>query len=282
MTLTSGEAANVRGIARRGSRGCLKSAPFTGVSLAGIFELACSWHLEDPASVARESLEDFGKRFPSFAHCLRQIDLATSGHSIFSPQVIDGSATQIYGLRKDDDYTGKAWATFMLAFRRQLTDAGFDRGFAYALSQVFTEFAQNVPDHSAADSSRQSIALVGFQIRDGEVDFGVADVGRGMLESLQSSPRWAKLKTSSEAVRAVIYDHATRKFEHAEGGGFKETLQAFVDHNCELRLSTGSANSVVGQVDGKRQLRTTAVSDLPGVRVVATCFLRQHPLEKCL
>lgn len=280
MTLTSAEAAKVRGFARNGSGGLLPSAPFTGISLGGLFELVCSWHHEYSQSAAKTILADFGRRFPLFALGRQQIENAAAGRSVFSPQVIDERNIQIFGLRRTEDYTGNSWSAFMMAFRRHLIAAGFERDFAFALSKVFAELAQNVPDHSAADVSRQSVALVGFHIRAGEADFGVADVGRGMLESLHTSPKWAGLKTSIDAVEAVVHRHATRKAGHMEGGGFKETLQAFVDHNCELRVSTGTANAVVGQTSQGRQLSATAVTDLPGVRVIGTCFLRHKPCEK--
>ena len=282
MTLTIAEAAKVRGIIRNGSGAILMRAPYTGASLGGLFELVCGWHDAGPETMAGQTFVDFAKRFPAFATCRQNWEQAIAGESTFSPLVIDERSTQVFGLRKTEDYTGSSWAAFMMAFRRHLKAAGFDGNFSFALSKVFTELAQNVPDHSAENQSAQSPSLVGFHIRDGKAVFGVADVGRGILASLRTNPRWTDLQTASDAVEAVVQRQATCKTGYVAGAGFKETLQAFVDHNCELSLSTGTASAVIGQTSDGRQLNTTAVTDLPGVRVIAACFLRSKPLEQAI
>ena len=187
MILTIAEAAKVRGLIRSGSGGLLAQADYTGASLGGIFELVCSRHDAGPDTAEGQTFSDFAKRFPTFAICRQLWERTTASQSDFSPLVIDERTTQIFGLRKTDDYTGSSWVAFMMAFRRHLKAAGFDGNFSFALSKVFTELAQNVPEHSTDNQPGLPLSLVGFHIRDGEAAFGVADVVHGIEKVVEGA-----------------------------------------------------------------------------------------------
>jgi hypothetical protein len=131
------------------------------------------------------------------------------------------------------------------------------------------EIVDNVWEHSESAHP----ALVCVEITHRRLAFAVADLGIGVLNSLRSNPKFARLDTSIEALSVALQPGASRVEGTHRGYGFSSVLRGLADLWGTLRLRSGEASLVLdGTRDERRRIRHF-VPPLPGLQVIAVCGL---------
>ena len=174
-----------------------------------------------------------------------------------------------------DSYGALCFSEFRQCFVRASNAAGFPPRYLQALAAVIHEMADNVIQHSG------SVGLVGFHATDGYLSFAISDLGKGVLTSLRSSSQWVSLANDEQALKAIVYEGASRKDERLGGGeGFKQLFKSLIDHNASIQIRTGSATVRLTPEPGTRDAAFFGSTPLPGVQVSFVCRLGGEPTEK--
>lgn len=221
---------------------------------------------------------------------------ANEGHPIFKPLLAEWNGRQqthctddIHGIRLMEFFRIRNAASiqgtdFQLVrerMTRSMRQAGFSKDFALALAKVFLEMSDNVNQHSLAPTSTDELTgLAGYHVRDQYFSFCVADVGAGALGSLGWSKTWKHLSKASEALRAIVVDHASRRDGQGEGEGFKQVLRALADRNAMLRIRSDDASVVLRPQAEQREAAFFSSPQLRGMQISLVCDLRIPPKEQ--
>lgn len=141
-----------------------------------------------------------------------------------------------------------ALGEFQRDYRMELERVGaFEKVLARATAQSFGELLDNVADHSGPTKDAPARGVVGFQIVQGHTRFVVADLGRGMLASLQTNPAHAHLSTQFEALHAIVYEGASSRIGVARGNGVRQVLNSIVELQGTVRIrSVDGGVSITG------------------------------------
>ncbi len=180
---------------------------------------------------------------------------------------------------------GREWADkrqyhpFESRFCKAAKQAGFGKK-AEALSGALFEMADNVSQHSGADSSSPAPGLIGYYICDGHVAFSIADLGRGALDSLKENPLWHKLHNSKDALMAIVKDHASRRPYGGDGEGFKEVFRSLADLNGLVELFSGDGRVRITTTPSGRQATPQFAGLLSGFQITVNCSLAGNPEER--
>lgn len=135
------------------------------------------------------------------------------------------------------------------------------------------EMADNVVQHSGPDEEHPGAGLVGYHVEESWMTYAVADVGQGVLSSLETNPKWSVLSHSRDALRAAIYQRASRRIESPGGDGFSQVQKSLADLNGALRFRSGDACLTLV---GRRCVRQATLSSNPylaGFQLAVTCCL---------
>lgn len=261
----------------------LSNMPFTEISIGALVELCCANYIwkEHEDQTGMSAFNRIAEAIPMVQTGYKQLRTAVNDpqHSQIQPT----SATfAIRTVSRKEAFADRSWSEFQQGFAAVVKSAGFQAGFAVALSAAFAEIVENVPDHSASGADKMAAAMIGYFATPGELHFAVGDIGRGVLSSLRENPRWATLENSRSAIHATLLQAATRKVQHTEGAGFKLMLKSFVDRNGILAVSSGDATARVGCDAQGRQMVSGFAPWLSGTRVAATCFVQGTPAETAL
>jgi hypothetical protein len=232
------------------------------VTVYGVVELACLRANAPTDSKIYLLCETWAARSP----LIRQ---AFDAMSMMRGSVVD----DLWTAREAEFFpiSSKLWDSnqhhcFESRFTQAAKKIGFGRkaeGFAGALREI----ADNVIQHSTADTTAPAPGLMGYFVDDNAISFAVGDVGRGILKSLQQNPRWAELTTSEQAIEAVIYENASRRIGLGPGTGFRQVFKSLVDLNGRFELRTDDAQiSITGGATGREAL-IGSISPSVGVRV---------------
>jgi hypothetical protein len=282
MTLLDSEAvALVRDLLVRGDLQTLETPSFEGVTLAAALELVCTCFASERNGDQVETL----RRFTELSEViplgiwLMNAMCHSSEECRFVPS---DNPLVLAGINHPSAFASQGWQEFKEAFVRRLQSAEFPRDFAYALSASFAEMVENVPDHSLSTPGTMAPSLIGYWIIPNEVHFSVADLGRGLLNSLLENPAWAHLRASREAIVAILTQGATRRTDHTSGGGFKIALKGFVDRNGIMFVRSGEATAKIFGTPTGRQLSVRPCSSLLGFQVSASCRLNGRIVERAL
>lgn len=280
LILDSNNVESCRRLIARGQGAKASLARFSGFTLSGAMELFLSAMEEKSSSNLLVEMEAS----------------AREGHPIFNPLLAEWHrrskahcAEDIHGTRSVEFFRIRDAASiqgtdFQLArerMSRSMGQAGFSKDFALALAKVFHEMADNVNQHSlSAACSDELTGLAGYYVADGYVAFCVADLGIGAWGSLGSSRSWGHLKSATEALKAIIVDHASRRDGQGEGDGFKQVLRALADRNAMLRLRSDDASVLLRPRDDQREAAFFSSPQLRGMQVSLACDLRNAPEER--
>jgi hypothetical protein len=165
------------------------------------------------------------------------------------------------------------FSLFAHRFQRRLANTGFGIRYPYALSQALIEMTENVVRHSALSGSPPALGIVAYHVVREEMNYVVADLGRGVLHSLRENRKWAGLRTEADALVAAAKEGATRSPEHTEGDGFRLAFQGFLDREGVLAMRSGDGLARIhGNLNGRGAEMSNA-APLPGLRVAALCRL---------
>jgi hypothetical protein len=262
-------------------------APFreitpSGITLPAMFELACTFVMRAHSGTAlvENLIEDWSQRLPEIG-LVRQF-FATGGGLESRVAPFDAPFTEFWPIRSRADWTDDAASLFQSRFARSLEKRRFGKKLSLALSKALQEMADNVVQHSRYDEEHPALGLVGYHVEEGWMTYAVSDIGRGIFASLRTNPKWYSLSDSRAALRAAIYERASRRIDSPSGGGFSQVEKSLADLNGILRFRTGDACLTLV---GRKASRKAAISSNPyldGFQLAVTCSLAVdnsvHPL----
>jgi hypothetical protein len=160
------------------------------------------------------------------------------------------------------------WTRCLRTFERNLRSNGFPIGLARGLTGALGEMADNVWQHSRTETP----GLMGYEIRNRQLAFGVADLGMGVLESLRTKSKHRHLTTSMDALQTAILPGVSR---YDFGGyGFSTLFQAVAELWGITRLRSGEAALVFDRQTESRKRKHYYLPPLPGLQVLVSCRLK--------
>lgn len=253
-------------------------APFfevrpSGITLPALLELVCSSCMRPHSAGERFEaiIQAWSQYLPDLRHA-RQL-LVTGVGSRKKSAPFEAPLKELWRIQSRSDWTDDPASLFQSRFRRSLEKQGFGKKLSLALSKAMQEMADNVVQHSGSDEEHPAPGLVGYHVEERWMTYAVADIGRGVLASLETNPRWSTLSGSGHALRAAIYQNASRRIGSAGGAGFSEVQKSLADLNGTLRFRSGDACLTLV---GRRTARLATLSSNPylvGFQLAATCCL---------
>ncbi len=250
-----------------GATSGLQTSTVSDVTVGAALELACAartWRSEDEKAGLR-LLEDLAARLP----LLRAAADALSGQET---QLADAVLRPL-----DRGLVVDSASEFFMRFQQALRGHGFANRLDYGIVEAFKEMADNVIQHSGSSVEEPAPAIVGYRVRPESMTFAVADVGRGVLASLRTNPRWTLLENAREALVAAVCKSATRRTGVTEGNGFSNLHRALADVFGHLRFRSGGASLSLDGRTSPRQAASKAAVEAQGFQLSVTCSLRNIP-----
>jgi len=262
-------------------------APFreiipSGVTLPALLELGCfsAIRAHSGAAPLERLIEKWSQYVPEIKR-VRQF-FATGAGLQSQAAPFDAPCAEFWPIQSRADWTGDPASLFQSRFARSLEKQGFGKKLSLALSKAMQEMADNIVQHTGSDEDHPARGLVGYHVEERWMTYAVAGVGRGVLASLKMNPKWYALSDSAAALRATIYQHASRRIDSPGGAGFSQVQKSLADLNGTLRFRTGDACLTFA---GRRADRQAAMSSNPylnGFQLAVTCCLAVdnsiHPL----
>ena len=166
-----------------------------------------------------------------------------------------------------DDGTSKI--DFNIRAIRAAKFAGFQKNDASQLVAAVVELYNNSIEHSRAVES----AYVAFSGYENCFEFVVADSGIGILRSLKSSRRYAKINDSGSALELALTEGISRHCsEPGRGLGFRPIIVGLANISQKLRFRSGDhAREMERLVDGSIPAVTRQKSELAGFFCSVRC-----------
>jgi hypothetical protein len=206
------------------------------------------------------SLADFS--ITQRLHALRSVDQGT----FFRNEQATVQLTKIFWSKEEEP---DRWSRFCRDMQGLAITSGFDKANSQGLVAALREFVDNIHDHSEAVAT----GLVGYAIRQRDLEFVVADSGIGILRSLRTSPEFHFLRGSGEALKIAIEDGKSRHGSlSGHGRGFRPLFQGLSNLASSLRIRSGDHALVVTGVSPT--IATAEIQQkvhLPGVVISITC-----------
>ncbi len=274
MNINSAFITDLRDSLSNASRTQLGSLSPSGFSIGAIVQLAC---LRPVYPQQLDSLLETWRK-PS-----KVLDTVLATHD-FGALPATSNMWDVRGL-EFFPIRGREWAgqqkyhPFESRFCKAAKLAGFGNK-AEALSGALFEMADNVAQHSGADSTCPAAGIIGYYICDGHVAFTIADLGRGALDSLKQNPQWTQLQNSKQALLAIIQNHASRRPNGGDGEGFKEVFRSLANLNGLIELFSGDGRIRIRSTASGRQATPQFTGRLPGFQITVNCSLAGEPGER--
>lgn len=236
-------------------------------TLPGLIEYGClKWHRPElpslPSAIATSSLGSalFGVR--------TELGLRINGEQRLPPRTITPEAHEFFVLEGKDPTLNRDWQEFLIRFRQSAKSIGFSHDKAQGLAAALGEMADNATEHA---NSRVG-ALVGYHVVEGAAVCCVADVGIGVLGSLQESDEYRHLTKHTEAIRTAIKDGTTRYGTGNGGFGFNKVFKALAAMWGTLRFRSGQGCVSMDGTDCDADRGDEVfVLDRPGFQVTICC-----------
>jgi hypothetical protein len=242
-----------------------------GASLSGLLEYQClRWAFQDGS-------------VPPLPRCVQStplglallavpcdLGLRRNGATRQPLRRLDPQAVEFHVIEGEDDLASEEWDHFTTRFDASARNVGFNSEIAGGLQGALVEMAENVVLHAQAPTA----AVVGYQASLGVALFCVADVGIGVLTSLQSRATYRHLKRHTEAIRMALQDGVTRLDPDEGGGGFgfRQVFRALRDHWGTLRFRSGEGCVTMQGTDfDANRGDVSHPPPLPGFQVTVCC-----------
>lgn len=166
------------------------------------------------------------------------------------------------------------WNAFCQKAQRA-AELALPKPIAQGLIGALREVEDNVHVHS----EHAQDGVVGFRGSTSEFEFGVADSGIGVLQSLRKSPDYKHLTDSGEAIQIALSNGQSRLryIDPNRGFGFRELFIGLANLNGELRFRSGdhafvidgaSPNVMTGERRQQQELRGFVVSVVCRIRPI--------------
>lgn len=273
MHLVSSEIDAVRRIVASNNLFGLQHQNLEGITLAATLELACcfwTWQ-RNHSEEASELVRSWSQQNQS----LEQAINALIYRHWPTTNVLASPLFEICPVPFAADISSDRWTMYEDRFARSLERHGdFGRKLSLALSKALHEMVDNVIQHSSATVNHPALGVVGYHISRRVMTFAVADVGRGVLNSLRTNPRWSSLLDSSQALQLAVSASATRRVgDDHEDGGFERVLEALADLNGLLRFRSGNGLLTIDGRGQARQATSSYSQPMDGLQLSVTCRL---------
>lgn len=194
--------------------------------------------------------------------------LRTAGRSTPLTQVAH-RPVEFFVLRDAGDYTGHFYQLFEARWATACDAAGF-RPKTTALHLSMSAMAENAVLHAESPAG----ILVGYQQLDHAVLFTVADLGRGVLGSLRTNPRYADLDHPREALRLAL-QAGVSCLGDGGGLGFHQLFRTLAREFGTLRFRTGNVCVTMDGQEFEADLgEETYPQPLAGFQVTVCCRAR--------
>jgi len=256
----------------------LSSWEVKGFTLGAALELACARKRfqKEQDTEALAILMGWSQRQPVLEEAASA--LRHRGIRPVSNEVIHGQPPplEICSAPLEEQMKDYQWRMFQDRFSRSLKANGFGPSLAKALSKAMEEMTDNVIQHSGVDKYHQANGVIGFHTASRCMTFAVADVGRGVLESLKTNPKWQMLHNSADALAASVHQSATSRLEETRGEGFRVVLNALADLNGHLRFRSGSGSFILDGRGEHREAIKGYVPEMGGFQLSVTCSLDEN------
>ena len=246
----------------------------SGFSIGGVVQLACIKSVCSPwfnsqLEMWRKSSTILNDAFLTFEN----------GRLPSTANMWEARGLEFFPIRDSDWANSKHYHPFESRFCKAAKQAGFGKK-AKALAGALYEMADNVAQHSGADRSFPSPGMIGYYICDGHVAFAVADLGRGVLNSLKENPPWKHLPDSKAALMAVVTNHASRRPHGGDGEGFKEVFRSLANMNGMIELLSSDGRVRIVSTPEGRQATPQFTARMPGFQLSVNCSLNTVPGER--
>jgi anti-sigma regulatory factor (Ser/Thr protein kinase) len=239
-----------------------------GASLPGFVEYRClrrvKKDLVPPLPIAITS-STIGKAFGALRP---SVSLQTARTVSSQLRRIDSLPAEFYLINTQVDLGDENWKAFTIRFARSAQGVGLDRLIAGGLRGALLEMAENAVLHAQTDSP----ILVGYRVLDGFAQFCVADVGIGVLSSLQSCPDYSHLRYDNAAIKEALRDGVSCMGRNRGGMGFREIFKALSAQWGQLRFRSGQGCLMMDGTDlDCDHFTEDFVTQLPGFQVTVSC-----------
>jgi len=246
----------------------------SGFSIGGVVQLACMRSACSPRLLSHLAM--WRKRSAVLNDACLTFD---NGHLPSTASMWEVRGLEFFPIRGMDWADSQRYHPFESRFCKAAKQAGFGDKAA-ALAGALYEMADNVAQHSGADSHNPSPGLLGYYICDSHVAFAVADFGRGVLNSLKDNPAWEHLTDSKAALMEVVTNHASRRQYGGDGEGFKEVFRSLANLNGMIELLSGNGRVRIVSTSDGRQAAPQFTAPLPGFQLSVNCSLNSAPGER--
>lgn len=243
----------------------------TDATLTGLVEYGCLRRSVPqmpplPTTIATSTL---GR---GLAQVVSEIGLRTSGPMHRTSTSHLPQSVEFTTIEGEAEATAEPMGMLYMRFTQAVKAAGFDVRTANELQAAFNEMIENGVQHSGAPIP----VLAGYSVQQGVAQFIVADVGRGVLNSLRENPRFAGTQTSAEAVRLALHDGVSR-FGDRGGFGFRPIFKALTAACGTLRFRSGNGCLTMDGTNLDADQGTQHFPpELPGFQVSVTCRLKAN------
>ena len=163
------------------------------------------------------------------------------------------------------------WESFLNRVKSAGIKAGLEDSFSGALSATLGEMVENIILHS----EKSFTGIAGYQWKNNEFEYVVADAGIGVMNSFIQNPDYKWIQDSSQALKTAIKNGETR-FGKGErhGTGFNLLLN-IAKRNSYLRFRSGNHSLILNGKDaeqiGSILEETFVCSNFSGFLISFTC-----------
>ena len=272
MNFGTHEIEAVQRMVAKGTIDKLNSVVLEKFSLGAVMELACCYKVwkTDNNKPMLSVCDKWASNHAELAGAIQAFDSDGLPHRDHV-KTVDYKRYEIYPIPLYDQWQDTRWIMFQDRFHRSMVRNGFGTSMARALSMAMVEMADNVTQHSGPTDRKQSDGIVGYHVEKDCMSFSIADIGRGILQSLWTNPKWASIASSQQALESAVLRRATRRLEHLQGNGYYDLLLALADLNGILRFRSGDASLNIDGRGEARQNVASAVPSLLGLQLTVTC-----------
>ena len=155
------------------------------------------------------------------------------------------------------------WTALKMEFMKTLRNNGFTNGLSSRLTGAVAELTNNVWDHS----ERINTGLLAFQVRRRKFTLIIADLGIGVLKSLQMNPLLKNIQTHKMAIEKALVPGVSRFEDSSRGMGFIDFLSIVTDLHGIARLRTGNVALTIDRTNELETRRREYLIDFPGFQI---------------
>ena len=203
------------------------------VTLTGLVEYGClRWQQKNlPTLPDRVMQSPLGRAISEAGNSMVRAAIAARS----SDEDMKPRQCEFVFFRSEEDLLSDRLKFFCIRFAKSAQAAGFRESVFHALQAGLDEMMNNAVQHAHAPAP----IVAGYAANAGTATFVVADVGRGVLESLRSSPKYAHLTGHAEAVSLAVHDGVTSSDDQG-GRGFNDLFKALAEQWGLLRFRSGN------------------------------------------